>query len=97
MPGTVHEAKVVLLLLGAVVAVFIHARRSQLRRLPACGRFLAAYWILLGAWALAVLNELIPAADPFLKVLEHGAYAASAIVMALWCRQAFARPEVRQS
>ena len=75
--------RVLTLLFGAAVVVFLFLNWALLKRLPRLPLLLAAYLLLLTAWA-AMNAEDLPWADG-LKLLEHVAYLVSSALMAVWC------------
>jgi hypothetical protein len=79
----IQENEVIGLLLGIGVLIFILANRSRLASLPSARLLLASYYILLAGWALTVLEGFFWGQT--LNLLEHVAYAVSAILMAIWC------------
>ena len=83
------ENEVVMLLLGASVLVFILGNRQKLKHLPASNILIAAFYILLAAWILTVLEGFFW--ETILNFIEHLFYAVSSIFVAAWCWMVFGR------
>lgn len=80
---TVHENEILMFTLGLGVYLSGFAFRDSLGRIPDWPLLRTAYYLLLASWA-ATLLEGFCLASP-LNLLEHTGYAASAILVALWC------------
>jgi hypothetical protein len=77
------DTEFVMLLLGAgVLAVAVGSLRA-IRRLRRWWLLAASYGFLLAAWGATTLEILYP--QPFMNLLEHAAYAAGAVLAAVWC------------
>jgi hypothetical protein len=83
------ENELVLLLLGIGILVFMAVNRSRLAELPSRGLFLAAFHVLVLGWVLTVLEGLFW--PELLNTAEHACYAASSLMVAVWCWHAFVR------
>ena len=88
----VQENEVVMLLLGVGVLVFILANRKRLADLPSVEILLVGYYLLLAGWLLTVLEGFFW--GEVLNIVEHGLYAASAILVAAWCWRMFGQKGV---
>lgn len=71
------------LLLGIGVAAFIFLNWALLKRLPRFPLLLAAYFLLVSAWATANAESLL-LADTF-RLINHLCYLGSSVLMAFWC------------
>ncbi len=83
----IQENEIVMLLLGIGASIFILVNRLQLNRLPSSNILLAGFSAALMGWALTVLEGFLVAG--LLNILEHMCYAASSLLMAVWCWRAF--------
>lgn len=84
----VQENEVIMLLLYIGVLIFIQANRSRLLdQIPSNRTLLAGFYFLVVSSFLTVLEGLLWGDE--LNLLEHGCYAASAILIAVWCWQVF--------
>ena len=79
--------EIVMFLLGTCVLIFTIANRSELRRLPAWKTFFAAFYTLFMSWIMTILEGFFW--SDFLNYMEHMGYAASSILLAVWCWQVF--------
>jgi len=78
-----HENEVVMLALGAGVHLFALRQRRRLEQVSGWPLLWAAYRLLLLSWAATVAESFVlPTA---LNLVEHGATAASALLLAVWC------------
>lgn len=82
----VQENEIVMVVLGFGTLFFIFSNRQQLRRLPSSGTLLSSYFVLLFGWLLTVLESFF--FGDLLNLIEHASYAASSILLAIWCWQA---------
>lgn len=80
-----------MLLLGVGVLIFTIRNRTGLRRLPAYGILMTAFYFLLATWFATVLEGFIW--NTFLNLLEHAGFAASSVLTAIWCWKASAGKE----
>jgi len=83
------ENEVVMLLLGASVLVFILANRQKLKQLPASNILLVAFYTMLVAWILTVLEGFFY--EWLLNFIEHLCHAISSLFVAAWCWMVFGR------
>lgn len=83
------ENELVLLLLGIGILIFTAANRARLSDLPSRGLFLAAFHAMVFGWVLTVLEGIFW--SDILNAGEHACYAASSLLIAAWCWQAFVR------
>ena len=77
-----------MLLLGMGVLIFTILNRKGLRRLPAFGILMTAFYILLVTWVATVMEGFIW--NSFFNLVEHAGFAASSVLTAMWCWKAFA-------
>ena len=87
----INQNEVILLLLGAGVLVFMLGHQRRLQRFPAAHTLFAGFYILFAGWILTILEAfLLPAV---LNLMEHGCYAVSAVLLAVWGWKVFGRTE----
>ncbi len=86
-----QENEIVTLLLGLGILIFILANRAELHRLPSARTLLAGYYVLVGAWVLTILEGFVW--PTLLNLLEHAAYAVSAVLLATWFWRVFRQGE----
>ena len=79
--------EIVMFLLGTCVLIFTIANRSMLKRLPEWKTFIAAFYTLFMSWIMTILEGFFW--RDFLNYLEHMGYAASSILLAVWCWRVF--------
>ena len=79
--------EIVMLLLGVGVLIFIIENRAGLKRLPASGIIISAFYLLLVTWIATVLESYIW--NDFLNLLEHAGFTASSVLTTIWCLKAF--------
>lgn len=85
------ENELVLLLLGIGVLIFMAVNRARLSELPSPGLFFTAFHVLVFGWVFTVLEALFW--EETLNACEHACYAASSLMIAVWCWRAFVRRE----
>ena len=82
-----QENEIVMLLGGGGVLVFIFANHLKLKRVRAWKILTGGFCVLLAGWLFTVLEGF------FLKAvfnfLEHMCYAASSVLIAVWCWKGF--------
>ena len=83
-----QQNEIVMLLLGVGVLIFTIRNRAGLKRLPAYGILMTAFYLLLVTWTATVLEGFIW--NSFFNLLEHTTLAASSVLTAIWCWKAFA-------
>lgn len=85
----VQENEIIMLLLGAGVVLFILNNLPRLQRLPAWEILIAGFGCAMLGWILTILEGFF---WPFaLNLVEHVCYAASAVVIAIWCWNVFGK------
>ncbi len=89
----IQDNEVVMLLMAIGVLIFIIVNRRLIMRIQAARVLIAAFCVLLAAYVLTVLKgffleDLQPLGD-LLNLLEHLCYAASSVLIALWCMKVF--------
>lgn len=87
----IYENEIVMLVLGLGVLVFALANRDHLRRVPSFKVLIAGFSILVGAWVVTVLEGFFW--EAYFNFAEHACYAASGVLVALWCWLVFGRVE----
>jgi hypothetical protein len=80
-----QENEVVMVILGFGTLLFIFSNRHQLKRLPSSATLLSSFFVLCLGWILTVLESFF--FGDVLNLLEHASYAASSILLAIWCWQ----------
>ena len=83
----ISHNEIVMLLLGVGVCIFTIRNRAGLKRLPASGIIMTAFYLLLVTWIATVLEGFIW--NTFLNLLEHAGLAASSVLITIWCWKAF--------
>ena len=76
-----------MLLLGVGVCIFTIRNRADLKRLPACGILMTAFYLLVATWLATVLEDLVW--NSFFNLAEHAGLAASSVLTAVWCWKVF--------
>jgi hypothetical protein len=82
-----QENEIIMLLLGMGVLILTRVNRVRLERIPASKFLVAVFYTLVTGWAMTVLEGFFW--EDFLNHLEHICYAASSLLMALWCWKVF--------
>ena len=72
-----------MLVLGVGVFAFAASRVRSVRRLPQWRLLATSYCFLLAGWAATTFEALFQ--QSVLNWVEHSAYAAGAILAAVWC------------
>ena len=83
----IQENEIVMLFLGIGCLVFILTNKNKTRRIPESKTIIVSFYILLLGHVLTILEGIFW--NEFLNYLEHVAYAASAILLAVWCWKIF--------
>ena len=83
----IQQNEIVMLLLGVGVLIFAIRNRFVLRRLPAHGIIMVAFYLLFITWMATVIEGLIW--NTFFNLLEHAGLAASSVLTAIWCWKIF--------
>lgn len=83
----IQQNEIVMLLLGVGVWIFTIRNRAGLKRLPACGILITAFYLLLVTWIATVLEGFVW--NSFFNLLEHAGLAASSVLTTIWCWKAF--------
>ncbi len=82
-----YPNEIVMLLIGLCVLVFIIKNRKSLKRLPAYGILIAAFYMLFATWFATILEDFFW--EDFFNLLEHAGLALSSVLTAVWCWKAF--------
>jgi len=85
--------EVVMLVIGGAVFIFSLAYKHEIRRIPHWKILLTAFYILLGAWTVTIVEGFLWAA--VFNVLENICYACSALLLLFWCWKISFGPEVQ--
>jgi hypothetical protein len=80
--------ELIMLLLAIGCAAFIVVNRKKVHRIPEAGTLLSAFGILLAGYGLTILEGLLW--KEALNMVEHVCYAASSVLMTVWCWKIFA-------
>ncbi len=90
----IQDNEVVMLLMAIGVLIFILVNRRLIMRIQAARVLVAAFCVLLAAYVLTVLEGFFQEdLEALLNFLEHLCYAASSVLIALWCMKVFKRKE----
>ena len=84
-----YENELIMFSLGFGLSILIAVNYSEIRQLPSARILLSAFFILLLAWLLTILEGFL--FENLFNVLEHLCYAVSSILVAIWCRKVFKR------
>ena len=79
----IQPNEIVMLLIGTGVLFFIRVSLHQLKRLPSWNILLCGFCVLICAWAATILEGFFWSG--LLNYLEHMCYAASSVLLAVWC------------
>jgi len=82
-----YPNEIVMLLIGVCVLIFIKKNRKSLKRLPAYGILMVAFYMLFATWFATILEDFFWGA--FFNLLEHAGLAVSSVLMGVWCWKAF--------
>ncbi len=83
-----QEPETIRLALGIGALVFVLLHRPALRKLPGWGTLVAAFSVVLLGWTAAALKGVLW--QDALNVIKHSCYAASSLLLAMWCWRLFA-------
>ncbi len=83
----IQDNEVVMLLMAIGVLIFILVNRRLIMRIEAARVLVASFCVLLAAYVLTVLEGFF--LEDLLNFLEHLCYAASSVLIALWCMKVF--------
>lgn len=83
--------ELIALLITVGILVLVAVNRSRVKQLPFPATFFTSFLLLFCGCILTNLEEVF--LEDILNHAEHFCYAASAGVLAAWCRKVFARPE----
>ena len=86
-----EEAEVITLLLGGAALLVTYFRRAELRELEGARLLVVSFGLLFSGWVLTVLEGWFWKSA--LDLLEHACYAASAVLVAAWCRRRLSQRE----
>lgn len=84
----IYENEIIMLVLGLGVLVLALSNRDHLKRVPLFKVLFTGFCILIVSWIVTVLEDLFPEdtlGNSSLNFLEHLCYAASGLLVALWC------------
>jgi hypothetical protein len=78
-----EEVELIMLILGIGVLVLAFIFKTEIKRLFAWKNLMVSYYFLLAGWFFTVAEAFL---WPFyLNLAEHICYAASAVILAVWC------------
>lgn len=83
----IQDNEVIMLLMAIGVLIFILVNRRLIMRIRAARVLVAAFCVLLAGYVLTVLEGFFQ--EDLLNFLEHLCYAASSVLIALWCIRVF--------
>ncbi|MBN2293124.1 MAG: hypothetical protein JXM70_11900 [Pirellulales bacterium] len=79
----IHWNEIVMLVIGVAVFSFSLAYAEELKRIPHWLVLRLAFYILLTAWAVTIVEGFI--LETTLNILEHLCYACGSLLLAVWC------------
>lgn len=79
----IQEYEIIMFALGLGIYLFTLANKNRLQRIPYFRLLGSAFFLLLPAWALTILEGVI--FSELFNFIEHACYAASAVLLAVWC------------
>ena len=83
----IQQNEIIVLLLGIGVLIFVLNNRKKFHLVPASRILISGFSLILAGWILAVLKGFFW--KDFLKLAAHFCYAASSLLMTVWCWKAF--------
>ena len=83
----IQQNEIIMLLLSIGCAIFILVNKQKVKRIPLAKLLIAGFCVLLAGYVLTIFEGIFW--KDFLNVLEHICYAASSILMAVWCWKIF--------
>ena len=87
----IQDNEVVMLLMAIGVLIFILVNRRLIMRIEAARVLVAAFCVLLAAYVFTVLEGFF--LSTLFNFLEHACYAASSVLIAIWCMKVFKEKE----
>jgi hypothetical protein len=78
-----HENELIMIVIGMTLLVFILLNYHPLKQTPSFKLIFISFIFSAIGWISTVLEGLFW--ERYLNVLEHFCYAASAILLAIWC------------
>ena len=84
----IQHNEIIMLLLSIGCTIFILVNKQKVKRIPLAKLLIAGFCVLLAGYVLTIFEGIFW--KDFLNVLEHICYAASSILMAVWCWKIFA-------
>ncbi len=79
----IQQNEIIMRLLGIGCMIFIWVNKQKVKRIPVSKTLMAGFYVLLAGYVLTILEGLFW--EDLLNILEHICYAASSILMAVWC------------
>jgi hypothetical protein len=83
----IQQNELIMLLLGIGGMVFILLNIKKVKRIPGANTLVAGYYVLLGGYVLTLLEGFFW--KDLLNIIEHICYAASSVLIAIWCWKIF--------
>ena len=83
----IQQNEIIMLLLSIGCSIFILVNKQKVKRIPLAKLLIAGFCVLLAGYVLTIFEGIFW--KDFLNVLEHICYAASSILMAVWCWKIF--------
>jgi cell shape-determining protein MreD len=84
----IQQNEIIMLLLSMGLMFFILINKQKVKRIPVAKILTAGFYVLFAGYVLTNLEGLF--GYDLLNVLEHICYAASSILMTVWCWKIFA-------
>jgi hypothetical protein len=78
-----HENELIMIVIGMTLLIFVLLNFHQLRQTPSFKLIFISYFLSAIGWISTVLEGFFW--EQYLNLLEHFCYAASAILLAIWC------------
>ena len=89
-----YEDELIMLILGCGISLLLGLNYSFIKHFPFSKYLFFAFYLLLLAWLFTILEGFW--LSSFFNLIEHMAYAISAVLVSLWCYLAlYKRDEVQ--
>ena len=83
----IQQNEIIMLLLSIGALVFIVLNNKKVKEIPGANMLLTGFYLLLGGYVLTILEGFFW--KDLLNILEHICYAASSVLIAIWCWKVF--------
>ncbi len=95
MLENVQENELIIFLLGAAVLIFLIVNRQSVINIPEHKILTTSFYVLSFAWAATIVEGFF--LGDLLNLFEHLSYAASSVLLTVWCWKVFYKGETGQS